>query len=125
MEHKEEILLNEPEVVDTKTSNKIKYTIAIIATTLVLATATTLLIGHFKFDWFKSDNYKIDANINRNLYQANYFSEMTMTARFDFTTGDSEKKEFIIDSNFVVFLTDKKENINTATLVLIKFDCNC
>ena len=75
MEHKEEILLNEPEFVETKASNKVKYTIAIIATTLVLATATTLLIGHFKFDWFKNDNYKIDANINRNLYQANYFSE--------------------------------------------------
>ena len=120
MEHKEEILLNEPEVFETKTSNKVKYTIAIIATTLVLAATTTLLIGHFKFDWFKNDNYKIDANINRNLYQANYFSEKkTMTARFDFTTGDSEKKEFIIDSNFLVFLTDKKENMNTATLVLL------
>ncbi len=87
MEKKEEILINEHEEVETKTSNKVKYTIAIIATTLVLAAATTLLIGHFKFDWFKSDNYKIDAKINRNLYQANYFSEKkTVNTKFISTT---------------------------------------
>ena len=120
MEHKEEILLNEPEVFETKTSNKVKYTIAIIATTLVLAAATTLLIGHFKFDWFKSDNYKIDAKINRNLYQANYFSERkTVNTRIYFDNGPTENKQYILDSNFVVFLTEKAENLNTAVLVLL------
>ena len=72
MDKKEEILINEQEVVETKSSNKIKYTIAIISSTLVIAAISTLLIGHFKFDWFKNDNYKIDANIKRNVYQANY-----------------------------------------------------
>ena len=120
MENKNEILINEPEVVETKTSNKVKFTMAIIATTLVLAAATTLLIGHFKFDWFKSDNYKIDANINRSVYQANYFSEKkTVATQFVFTDGHIEKKEYILDTNFVVFLTDKKENMNTASLVLL------
>jgi len=120
MENKDEILIKEPEVVETKTSNKVKYTIAIISSTLVLAAVTTLLIGHFKFDWFKSDNYKIDANINRNVYQANYFSEKkTVSTKFAFTDGHIETKEYILDSNFVVFLTEKKENMNTATLVLL------
>jgi len=120
MEKKEEILLNDPEVIETKPSNKIKYAVAIIASTLVLAAATTLLIGHFKFDWFKSDNYKIDANINRNAYQANYFSERkTMTTKFSLTDGKIEKKEYIIDTNFVVFLTEKKDNLNSAALVLL------
>jgi len=120
MENKNEILINEPEVVETKTSNKVKYTIAIIATTLVLAAATTLLIGHFKFDWFKSDNYKIDAKINRNLYQANYFSERkTVNTRIYFDNGPTENKQYILDSNFVVFLTEKAENLNTAVLVLL------
>ena len=75
MDKKEEILINKQEVVETKSSNKIKYTIAIISSILVIAAIMTLLIGHFKFNWFKSDNYKIDAQINRSVYQANYFSE--------------------------------------------------
>ena len=72
---KEEILLNEPEIVETK-PNKVKIALSILASTLVVATITTLLVGHFKFDWFKSDEYKIDARINRSIYQANYFFSM-------------------------------------------------
>ena len=122
MEKKEEILINDHEEVETKTFNKVKLAIAIIASTLVLAAVTTLLIGHFKFDWFKSDNYKIDANINRSVYQANYFSEKkTVTTKYSFENGDSEQKEYIVDNNFVVFLTGKKDNLNTATLVLLGF----
>ena len=119
MSKKEEILLNEPEIVETKPS-KVKIAVSIIISTLFVAAATTLLIGHFKFDWFKSDSYKIDANINRNVYQANYFSEKkTVTTRFSFENGDSEKKDYIVDNNFVVFLTGKKDNLNTAALVLL------
>ena len=100
MDKKEEILINEQEVVETKSSNKIKYTIAIISSTLVIAAITTLLIGHFKFDWFKNDNYKIDANIKRNFYQANYFSERkTLNAKFTLPDGASQQKEYIIDTN--------------------------
>ena len=120
MEKKEEILINEPEVIETKPSNKVKYVITIVASTLFLAAVTTLLIGHFKFDWFKADNYRIDANINRSVFQANYFSEKkTVTTSFSFTTGDTERREFIIDSNFAVFLTEKEENMNTAVLILL------
>ena len=49
---KEEILLNESEIVETK-PNKLKIVLPIIASTLVIATITTLLIGHLKFNWFK------------------------------------------------------------------------
>ena len=120
MEKKEEILINEPEVVETKQSNKINIVISLIVSTLLVTAVTTLLIGHFKFDWFKSDNYKIDANIKRNVFQANYFSEKkTVTTRFSFENGPTEKKEYILDSDFVVFLTDKTDNLNTGVLVLL------
>ena len=115
---KEEILLNEPEFVETK-PNKVKIILAILASTLVVATMTTLIIGHFKFDWFKSDEYKIDAHINRSVYQANYFSEKkTINARFSFDEH-SEEKQYVVDNDFVVFLTEKKGNLNSATLVLL------
>ena len=91
---KEEILLKDSENVETK-PNKLKIALSILASTLIVATITTLLVGHFKYDWFKSDEYKIDAHINRSIFQANYFSE---------------KK---------TYLTDKKGDLNTATLVLL------
>ena len=116
---KEEILLNEPEIVETK-PNKVKIVLSIIASTLVVAAITTLLVGHFKFDWFKSDEYKIDAKINRSIYQANYFSEKkTVSTKFNFKDGHHEEKEYLIDNNFVVFVTDKKDNMITASLVLL------
>ena len=116
---KEEILLNEPEIVETK-SNKVKITLAILVSALLVSATAILLIGHFKFDWFKSDDYKIDANINRRVYQANYFSEKkTISTKFNFEDDHSEQKDFVIDNNFVVFLTEKKDNLNKAALVLL------
>ena len=116
---KEEILLNEPEIVETK-SNKVKITLAILVSALLVSATAILLIGHFKFDWFKSDDYKIDANINRRVYQANYFSEKkTISTKFNFEDDHSEQKDFVIDNNFVVFLTEKKDNLNKAVLVLL------
>ena len=116
---KEEILLNDSDIVETK-SNKVKIILSIIALTLVVASIATLLIGHFQFDWFKSNEYKIDAKINRSIYQANYFSEKkTVTTKFNFEGGHSEEKEYIVDNNFAVFLTDKTGNINTGSLVLL------
>ena len=115
---KEEILLNESEFVEIKL-NKVKIVLAILASTLVVATMTTLIVGHFKFDWFKRDEYKIDVHINRSVYQANYFSEKkTIKSKFTFDEH-SEEKEYIIDKDFVVFLTEKKGNLNTATLVIL------
>ena len=63
------------EIIPAKSYSKVKLTIAIISTILVLAGTTTLLIGYFKFDWFKKEIYKVDANITREVNQANFFTE--------------------------------------------------
>ena len=111
--------MNEPEIVETK-PNKIKIVLSILVSALLVAATAILLVGHFKFDWFKSDEYKIDAHINRSVYQANYFSETkTISTKFNFHDGKTEEKEYIIDNKFVVFLTEKKDKLNTAALVIL------
>ena len=115
---KEGILLKDFEIVETK-NNKIKIVFSIIVSTLLVATIATLLVGHLMFKWFKSDEYKIDAHINRTVYQANYFSEKkTINSKFTFDEH-TEEKEYLVDNDFVVFLTEKKGNLNTAALVLL------
>ena len=69
------VSLNESEILPKEKPGKLKYTIAIISTLVLLAAATTLLIGYFKFNWFQSEIYKVDINVVRNLNQANYFTE--------------------------------------------------
>ena len=125
MEKQAEILIEEPEkTIETKNPNKIKYTVAIISATLILATVATLLIGHFQFSWFK-DTYRLDANISRRAFQANYFSEQkTVSTKFSFTNGVIQEKEYILNTDFVVFLTNREENenkkfFNTAILILL------
>ena len=116
---KEEILLNDSEIVETK-SNKVKIVLSILASTLIVASIATLLVGHFQFGWFKSNEFKIDANINRNIYQANYFSERkTINTKITFDEH-SEAKEYVVDNDFVVFFTGK----NTAALVLLGATAN-
>ena len=106
-------------------SNKIKYTIAIITGVIMAAVVAVLLLGHFKFNWFKSETYKIKANISRATYQANYFSEQKdLIIKASFANGQNEEKKFLISSNFVVVLTDRKELnkgdfLNTAALVIL------
>ena len=106
-------------------SNKIKYTIAIITGVIMAAAVAVLLVGHFKFDWFKSETYKINANIVRANYQANYFTEKKdINMKVSLTNGQIEDKKFIKSSNFVVVLTERKELekgdfLNTASLVVL------
>ena len=130
MSKQEEVYSINDELIDQKVqvpakSNKIKYTIAIITGMIMAATVSILLVGHFKFNWFKSETYKIKANISRVTYQANYFSEQKdMIVKASFANGQNEEKKFIISSNFVVVLTDRKELkkgdfLNTAALVIL------
>ena len=106
-------------------SNKIKYAIAIITGVLITAAVSVILVGHFKFDWFKSETYKIEANIQRSNFKANYFSEeKNMNIKVSFSNGQKEEKEFFISTNFVVILTERKELgkgdfLNTASLVIL------
>ena len=125
--NKEEILNDdfvEKEVIQPKSHKKIKIAIAITASLAIIAT-TILLVGYFKFDWFKSEIYDIDAKISRKTYQANYFTETrTINTKMGFTSGISENHEQKIYTNFMVLQTDKKElenndYLNTATLVIL------
>ena len=90
---KEGILLKDFEIVETK-SNKVKIVFSIIVSTLIVATIATLLVGHLMFEWFKSDEYKIDAHINRSVYQANYFSEKkTINSKFTFNEHTEDSRQ--------------------------------
>ena len=125
--NKEEVLNDdfvEKEVVQPKSQKKFKIAIAITASLAIIAT-TILLVGYFKFDWFKSGTYTLDAKISRNTYQANYFTETrTINTKIGFTSGVSENHEQKIYTNFMVLQTDRKELenndfLNTATLVIL------
>ena len=69
------VSFEDQEIIPAKNNNKVKIIITIISIILILAVATTLLIGHFKFNWFKSEVYKVDTNIKREVNQASYFNE--------------------------------------------------
>ena len=120
--NKEEILNDEfieNEITQQKTHKKLKIAVAIVGSLALIAIAT-LLVGHFKFNWFKSEVYNIDAKITRNLYQANYFSETkTVKTKNGFTNGVSKDYEATIYTNFMVLLTEKTEFLNTAILVIL------
>ena len=124
---KEEVLNNdyvENEVIQPKNTKKIKIAIALVASLTIIA-SVTLLVGYFKFNWFKSEIYNIDAKISRNAYQANYFSETkTINTRIGFTSGITQDNEQKIYTNFMVMQKDRKELknndfLNTATLVIL------
>lgn len=124
---KEEVLNNdyvENEVIQPKNTKKIKIAIALVASLTIIA-SVILLVGYFKFNWFKSEIYNIDAKISRNAYQANYFSETkTINTRIGFTSGITQDNEQKIYTNFMVMQKDRKELknndfLNTATLVIL------
>ena len=120
------ITFNESEILPTKKSNKLKYTIIIISSVIALAAAATLLVGYFKFNWFKDEIYTIDANITRSLHQANYFTEnRKITTKIAITEDEYEEQEYLIDTDFMVFLNERKQlekgdYLNTASIVLLK-----
>ena len=118
------VSLKESDILPPKKSHKLIIAIS-ITTVLALIAATVLLVGHFKFNWFQGEIYKIDANISRNVYQANYFSETkTAKTKYSFTSGETEEKENVINTNFIVLLHEKtpvenKGYIVTASLVVL------
>ena len=118
------VTLNEANILPPKKSKKLIYVIS-ITTAIALITASVLLVGYFKFNWFQNEIYKIDANITRSVYQANYFSETkTAKTKYSFTSGQTEEKENVINTNFIVLLHEKvplknNEYLNTASLVIL------
>ena len=120
--NKEEILNDEfveREIVQPKSHKKIKIAVSIVASLVIIAT-TTLLVGHFKFNWFKSEVYTLDTKISHNLYQVNYFTETkNIKTKFGFVSGVSEDQEHSIYTNFMVMITSKEGFLNTAILVIL------
>ena len=120
------VSLENKKILPVKTNYKFTLTIAIISTVLLLDATTTLLIGYFKFDWFKSEIYKVDANITREINQANFFKETkTINTKVALTKDNYEEQNYEINTDFVVFLKEKttlKENDNLykASLVILK-----
>ena len=96
------------EIIPAKNYSKVKLTIAIISTILVLAGTTTLLIGYFKFDWFKKEIYKVDANITREVNQANFFTEnKKVSTKIALTPENYEEQDYEVNTDFMVYLRDK------------------
>ena len=114
------------EIIPAKSYSKVKLTIAIISTILVLAGTTTLLIGYFKFDWFKKEIYKVDANITREVNQANFFTEnKKVSTKIALTPENYEEQDYEINTDFMVYLKDKTElaendNLYRASIVILK-----
>ena len=80
-------------------------------------------MGHYKYNLFSSETYQV-ASIKRELYSAEYFTETkSIKTKMTFSQGDApEEKEQILETDFVVMITDKKETenkdiLNTATLI--------
>ena len=67
MDKSEEIILeesiNEKELSETKNYKKIKYSMAIIASTLIIAAVITLSIGHFKVEVIEEGNMPVVRNL--------------------------------------------------------------
>ena len=120
------VSFKENEIIPEKKTGKGKLVIAIISSILVLAVVSTLLIGYFKFHWFQNEIYRMDADIIRNVNQANFFTETKVINTKIALTGDQyEESNYKIDNNFMVFLNGRKEigkkdYLNTASFVLLK-----
>ena len=106
--------------------NIIKSSIGIIFVIVVIT--SLLLIGYFKFNLFKSSKDIDSSNINikRMKNQVYYYLEKkTIKSKVGYSSGDSKEIEQIIDTEFMVILTDTKQSdkgkdiLNYATLVIL------
>lgn len=119
------VSFEDQEILPAKNNNKVKIIITIISIILILAVATTLLIGYFKFNWFKSEVYKVDTNIKREVNQASYFTEnKKINTKIELTKDTYEEQNIEIDTNFMVYIKDRikiNENdyLNKAYLIIL------
>lgn len=116
---------------------KIIYIIT-ITFALFLIITIILLVGYFKYNWFKKDDkevdneiYNLDVKIKSSVNQVDYFTETKkIKSTVVYTSGESDEQEQIVDTNFVVFITDKTindnhtnnitSNMNNGTLVILE-----
>ena len=104
----------------------------IVVFILIFAIVITLLVGHFKYNWFKEKTKEIEQTnditpkLSRIVNQINYFTEIkTINTRVEFTQGSPVYTEQKININFLVMQTDRKELrnndfLNNATLVILE-----
>ena len=118
------------ELIEVPHSKKLKIPIILTIISLAIIVTTTLLVGYFKLNWFKSEIYNIDFKILRKVYQINYFTEKkTLKVKVGFTNGITEEKEFTTITNFTIFQTEKKELekndfLNIAILAILDMKVN-
>ena len=130
---KEEILnesiKEEEEVIQPKSHKKIIISLVITGSILVISTVI-LLVGYFKFNWFKSEIQNINIKISRNVQEVKYFTEtIIIDYKLGLTSGESDKKEITVKNNFLVVETDRKKMknndfLNTASLIILDVKVN-
>ena len=113
----------QPQNQPSKKSKIIKISALIVAGVAIITTVA-LLVAHFKFGLFDKEVYDL-ASVKREVYSADFFNEeKTIKTRMGYVNGENFEKEQLINTNFLVLLTDKKEEkigtfINTAFLVVL------
>ena len=113
----------QPQNQPSKKSKIIKISALIVAGVAIITTVA-LLVAHFKFGLFDKEVYDL-ASVKREVYSADFFTEeKTIKTRMGYVNGENFEKEQLINTNFLVLLTDKKEEkigtfINTAFLVVL------
>jgi len=112
---------NNQEIRLSSKKSKICKIIVLIVSLVVIITTVSLLVAHFKYGLFssKSETYQV-ADIKREENSMEYFSETRkLKTKLTFATGEAADIEQEIDTDFVVMLKEKKENINSGYLVIL------
>ena len=91
-----------------QSKRSIMLIILIVVSILIFAIVITLLVGHFKYNWFKEKTKEIEQTnditpkLSRIVNQINYFTEIkTINTRVEFTQGSPEYTEQKINTNFL------------------------
>ena len=103
-------------------SKKKKYLIiaGIIVGILFILTGIFFLVAHYQYDLFGSEIYKV-AEVKREPNSVEFFTETkTIKTKMAYTSGELEELENKVQTDFAVMLTNKKDSLNTANIVLLK-----
>ena len=103
-------------------SKKKKYLIiaGIIFGILFILTGIFFLVAHYQYDLFGSEIYKV-AEVKREPNSVEFFTETkTIKTKMAYTSGELEELENKVQTDFAVMLTNKKDSLNTANIVLLK-----
>ena len=108
-----------------KKKSKCMKLVLIILGIVVLLVVVFILVAKFKYNFFKKEIYQV-AEIKRDLGTTEYFTETkTMASKMLYSNGQSQETEQIIDSKFVVMITERlnlgnNDYLNTAALIILE-----